>query len=245
MGGRTWAPLQTGLPDAPVFDLQIHPTARLLRASLHGRGLFEWKLDAPGSLMSTCTSAIRTSTPAEGRTPMAGPTRPWRRPDSWPTICRPTSRSTYRPRRVTRRLRRTSTLRRSTKRSSTAATGSERCPHRRRCIIGSTSRCTTGAESTPPTSRSWRPSPTPRPASSCRPDSPRTWWPGRRCPGPSGPLFRLLSSQRFAPDFPVSPSSTCPRLCCRCRRACRGARTTAWLCSCTQPRIPLRAPSAM
>lgn len=46
-GGANWAPLQSGLPDAPVFDLQIHPTARLLRASLHGRGLFEWKLDAP------------------------------------------------------------------------------------------------------------------------------------------------------------------------------------------------------
>jgi hypothetical protein len=45
-GGNSWAPLQNGLPDAPVFDLQIHPTARLLRASLHGRGLFEWKLDA-------------------------------------------------------------------------------------------------------------------------------------------------------------------------------------------------------
>jgi hypothetical protein len=46
-GGGTWAPLQSGLPDAPVFDLQIHPTARLLRASLHGRGIFEWKLDPP------------------------------------------------------------------------------------------------------------------------------------------------------------------------------------------------------
>lgn len=46
-GGTTWAPLSSGLPDAPVYDLQIHPAARLLRAALHGRGLFEWKLDAP------------------------------------------------------------------------------------------------------------------------------------------------------------------------------------------------------
>jgi hypothetical protein len=46
-GGNTWTPLANGLPDAPVYDLQIHPTARLLRASLHGRGLWEWKLDAP------------------------------------------------------------------------------------------------------------------------------------------------------------------------------------------------------
>lgn len=46
-GGQTWTPLSDGLPDAPVYDLQIHPTARLLRACLHGGGIFEWKLDAP------------------------------------------------------------------------------------------------------------------------------------------------------------------------------------------------------
>jgi hypothetical protein len=46
-GGNTWNLLQNGLPDAPVYDLQIHPTARLLRACLHGGGVFEWKLDAP------------------------------------------------------------------------------------------------------------------------------------------------------------------------------------------------------
>jgi hypothetical protein len=45
--GSTWAPLQNGLPDAAVFDVQIHPTARLLRASTHGRGMFEYKLDPP------------------------------------------------------------------------------------------------------------------------------------------------------------------------------------------------------
>lgn len=39
--GAHWTPLQNGLPDAPVFDLQIHPTQRLLRAALHGRGLYE------------------------------------------------------------------------------------------------------------------------------------------------------------------------------------------------------------
>ena len=43
--GRTWTPLSNGLPDAPVFDLQIHPTRRLLRASTHGRGLYERPLD--------------------------------------------------------------------------------------------------------------------------------------------------------------------------------------------------------
>ena len=43
--GQTWQPLPNGLPDAPVFDLQIHPTRRLLRAATHGRGLYELALD--------------------------------------------------------------------------------------------------------------------------------------------------------------------------------------------------------
>jgi photosystem II stability/assembly factor-like uncharacterized protein len=40
-GGRNWEILQNGLPDAPIFDLQIHPTQRLLRAATHGRGIYE------------------------------------------------------------------------------------------------------------------------------------------------------------------------------------------------------------
>jgi len=42
--GQSWAPLSNGLPEAPVFDLQIHPTRRLLRASTYGRGLYEFPL---------------------------------------------------------------------------------------------------------------------------------------------------------------------------------------------------------
>ena len=42
--GATWEPLSNGLPDAPVFDLQMHSASRRLRASTHGRGLFEYKL---------------------------------------------------------------------------------------------------------------------------------------------------------------------------------------------------------
>ncbi|HXK30332.1 MAG TPA: hypothetical protein VJ646_18965, partial [Candidatus Binatia bacterium] len=42
--GATWEPLSNGLPDAPVFDLQMHGASRRLRASTHGRGLFEYKL---------------------------------------------------------------------------------------------------------------------------------------------------------------------------------------------------------
>ena len=45
--GVTWTPLERGLPDAPVFDLQIHASTRLLRASTHGRGLYEYRLDPP------------------------------------------------------------------------------------------------------------------------------------------------------------------------------------------------------
>jgi photosystem II stability/assembly factor-like uncharacterized protein len=44
-GGLNWAPMENGLPDAPVFDLQIHPTQRLLRAATHGRGVYEIPLD--------------------------------------------------------------------------------------------------------------------------------------------------------------------------------------------------------
>jgi hypothetical protein len=43
--GKNWFPMANGLPEAPVFDLQVHPTRRLLRASLHGRGIYEYPLD--------------------------------------------------------------------------------------------------------------------------------------------------------------------------------------------------------
>jgi hypothetical protein len=43
-GGMNWSPLENGLPDAPVFDLQIHATQRLLRAATHGRGVYEISL---------------------------------------------------------------------------------------------------------------------------------------------------------------------------------------------------------
>ena len=45
--GVTWSLLQNGLPDAPVFDLQLHQGMRLLRASLHGRGVYEYQLNPP------------------------------------------------------------------------------------------------------------------------------------------------------------------------------------------------------
>lgn len=44
--GATWEPFSEGLPDAAVFDLQLHAPRRLLRASTHGRGVFERSLGA-------------------------------------------------------------------------------------------------------------------------------------------------------------------------------------------------------
>jgi hypothetical protein len=46
-GGMNWSAFSDGLPDAAVLDLHVHSGSRLLRASTHGRGLFEYKLDAP------------------------------------------------------------------------------------------------------------------------------------------------------------------------------------------------------
>jgi photosystem II stability/assembly factor-like uncharacterized protein len=43
--GNSWKPMENGLPDAPVFDLQIHATQRLLRAATYGRGVYEIALD--------------------------------------------------------------------------------------------------------------------------------------------------------------------------------------------------------
>jgi hypothetical protein len=43
--GQSWTVMRDGLPEAAVFDLQIHPTQRLLRAATYGRGLYEIPLD--------------------------------------------------------------------------------------------------------------------------------------------------------------------------------------------------------
>ena len=45
-GGASWAPFSEGLPDAGVMDLALHPGRRLLRASTHGRSVYERTLDA-------------------------------------------------------------------------------------------------------------------------------------------------------------------------------------------------------
>lgn len=47
--GISWELWDQGLPNVPVFDLQLQPSKRLLRAATHGRGGWERKLDS-----STC-----------------------------------------------------------------------------------------------------------------------------------------------------------------------------------------------
>jgi len=46
-GGATWSAFELGLPDAAVLDLQVHQASRRLRAALYGRGVYEYRLDAP------------------------------------------------------------------------------------------------------------------------------------------------------------------------------------------------------
>src|SRR5204862_3051696 len=47
--GANWSPLGSGLPRVAVFDLQIQPTSRILRAGTHGRGIWETALVNPAA----------------------------------------------------------------------------------------------------------------------------------------------------------------------------------------------------
>jgi hypothetical protein len=64
-GGANWAPFGTGLPRSSVFDLQIQPSFRLLRAATHGRGVWETALISPGA--STVQFSATTSSVNEGQ----------------------------------------------------------------------------------------------------------------------------------------------------------------------------------
>ena len=44
-GGAAWTPFSDGLPNCAVFDMRLFQPGRLLRAALHGRGLWEKALD--------------------------------------------------------------------------------------------------------------------------------------------------------------------------------------------------------
>lgn len=87
--GANWAPLSNGLPDAPVLDLKIHPTRRLLWAATHGRGVYERRLDATSA--NAVELYVRDTQLDMGRRPttngLADPTNPgttvrhWAGPD--------------------------------------------------------------------------------------------------------------------------------------------------------------------
>src|SRR5581483_8157825 len=63
-GGANWSPFGTGLPRVAVFDLQIQPTSRLLRAGTHGRGGRDTALVSPAA--STVQFSASTATVNEG-----------------------------------------------------------------------------------------------------------------------------------------------------------------------------------
>ncbi len=63
-GGANWSPYGTGLPRVAVFDLQIQPTSRLLRAATHGRGVWELALVSPAA--STVQFSTSASSVTEG-----------------------------------------------------------------------------------------------------------------------------------------------------------------------------------
>src|SRR5207253_5104340 len=64
-GGANWAPFGTGLPRSAVFDLQIQPSFRLLRAATHGRGVWETPLLTAGP--STLQFSLAADSVTEGQ----------------------------------------------------------------------------------------------------------------------------------------------------------------------------------
>jgi hypothetical protein len=67
--GAGWQPFSFGLPDAAVLDLDLHPAARLLRATTFGRGVFEVPVP-PGALPQPGVELlVRTNQLEAGRRP--------------------------------------------------------------------------------------------------------------------------------------------------------------------------------
>jgi len=62
--GASWSPFGSGLPRVAVFDLQIQPTSRILRAGTHGRGIWETALANPAA--STIQFQTSTTSITEG-----------------------------------------------------------------------------------------------------------------------------------------------------------------------------------
>lgn len=45
-GGASWVPFSNGLPRVAVFEIAIQPTNRILKIATHGRGIYEYNLNA-------------------------------------------------------------------------------------------------------------------------------------------------------------------------------------------------------
>ncbi|HYW72143.1 MAG TPA: DUF4214 domain-containing protein [Pyrinomonadaceae bacterium] len=65
--GATWSPFGSALPKVAVFDLQIQPTSRILRAATHGRGVWETALVSPAaSTIQFSSASTSVPEPASG-----------------------------------------------------------------------------------------------------------------------------------------------------------------------------------
>jgi hypothetical protein len=65
-GGASWNPFGTGLPRSAVFDLQIQPSNRILRAGTHGRGVWETPLISPGASTVQFSAAADSADEGQG-----------------------------------------------------------------------------------------------------------------------------------------------------------------------------------
>ena len=81
-GGSTWHNFGQGLPNAPVVDLQLHPTHRLLRAATMGRSVWERPIDVIAApdvstadvfIRDNITDLGRYATPDDGIDPLNPP----------------------------------------------------------------------------------------------------------------------------------------------------------------------------
>ncbi|MFN2579123.1 MAG: DUF4214 domain-containing protein [Pyrinomonadaceae bacterium] len=64
--GASWTPFGSSLPRVAVFDLQIQPTSRMLRAATHGRGIWETALINPAASTIQINAGASTTSITEG-----------------------------------------------------------------------------------------------------------------------------------------------------------------------------------
>jgi hypothetical protein len=62
-----WQPFSFGLPEAAIVDMKLHAPTRLLRASTHGRGVWEVQLDVPPADPATPDIYLRVNYADTGR----------------------------------------------------------------------------------------------------------------------------------------------------------------------------------